>query len=69
MANPHAKWLHHGNRERRNQLFPQLEATPDLTRGEQRLAAEVAIELSEGRNVPLIARRRAFATLTVLADG
>jgi hypothetical protein len=51
------------------QLFPQLECTPDLSRGETRLAAEVAIAELTCRDVPSFVHERAFETLTVMARG
>lgn len=50
-------------------LFPQLEATPDLSRGEQRFAAEVALEGMHGRIVPAFAHKRALIALQVMAFG
>lgn len=50
-------------------LFPQLEQTPDLTRGQMRLAAEVAIDEIDGRTVDREAHERAHETLRVLARG
>jgi hypothetical protein len=54
---------------RDRQLFPSLELTPDLTRGEQRFAVEVAIAEMIGSEVPAFAHNRAFEALTVMARG
>ena len=54
---------------RKNQLFPELERTPDLTRGQARFAAEVAIAVMEGIDVPTFALQRAAETLHVMAKG
>lgn len=51
------------------QLFPALELTPDLSRGEQRLAAEVAVAELTGHDVPSFAHERAFEALVVMAKG
>jgi hypothetical protein len=50
-------------------LFPRLERTPDLNRGEMRLAAEVALAEMAADAVPAAALQRAVETLTVLAKG
>lgn len=50
-------------------LFPTLETTPDLPRGEIRLAAEVALAAFHGNIIPESARIKAFETLSVLAKG
>jgi hypothetical protein len=52
---------------RSRQLFPQLEAFPDISRGEQRLAAEVALAELRGCITPTYAHERAVAILNVLA--
>lgn len=49
--------------------LPQIAASPDLTRGEQRLAAEVAFEELHGRPVPTYAHERAVAIMLVMARG
>jgi hypothetical protein len=54
---------------RKDQIFPDLERTPDLTRGQERLAAEVALAAMTGQSVPSIAWSRAVETLTVMARG
>lgn len=54
---------------RRTQLFPRLTATPDVSRGEQRLAAEAALARLAGRDVPLDICLRASDTLEVMARG
>lgn len=51
------------------QLFPRLETTPDINRGEQRLAAEVALAEFRGEAIPGTAIMRAMQTLGVLAQG
>lgn len=56
----------------RNPVFRpmlELERTPDLSRGEQRLAAEVAITKLAGGDVPSFVHERAFDVLLVLANG
>lgn len=57
-------------------LFPSLEETPDLRRGDTRLAAEVALAILLGTFVPSdqitpfeAARLKAYETLKVLAKG
>ena len=57
-------------------LFPELEKTPDLRRGETRLAAEVCMTVILGLKVSEdqqqafeAARLMAFETLRVLAKG
>lgn len=50
-------------------LFPTLETTPDLSRGEVRLAAEVTLTVLHGLSVPENARIKAFEVLNVLAKG
>jgi hypothetical protein len=52
---------------RKAQLFPQLEASPDISRGEQRLAAEVALAELRGCITPTYAHERAVHILNVLA--
>lgn len=54
---------------RARQIFPALEATPDLRRGDQRFAAEVAVAELRGQLVPSFAHERAFETLLVMAKG
>jgi hypothetical protein len=54
---------------RSRQLFDELERTPDITRGETRLAAEVVLLELHGRDVPSFAHERAVETLAVLARG
>lgn len=56
-------------REHNRTIFPQLELTPDLNRGEWRFAAEVAVDVMHGRDVPSFAQDRALTTLRVLAKG
>lgn len=57
-------------------LFPTLENTPDLSRGQTRLAAEVALAVIRGVAIPSdqvhafeAARLNAFETLSILAKG
>lgn len=50
-------------------LFPRLEQTPDISRGEQRLVAEVMIERFEGKLVPPDAIRKALIIAEVMARG
>jgi hypothetical protein len=47
--------------------WPQPEPIVDTSRGEQRLAAEVALATSRGMHVPTFAYERALETLKVLA--
>lgn len=54
---------------RRAQLFPRLAETPDINRGEQRLAAEATLATLAGRDVPLNICLRASVTLEVMARG
>lgn len=54
---------------RKQQLFPRLEATPDINRGEQRLAAEVALAEFAGTAIPGKTIDRAMHTLTIMAHG
>ena len=62
-----APWINHGGRIRPRQIFPALEQTPDLHRGELRLAAEVAVAELRGQLVPTWVHERAFDTLNVVA--
>lgn len=57
----------YGNHFTSRRIFPELEATPDVSRGEQRLAAEVALCVLHCRDVPSFAHERAYQTLQVLA--
>lgn len=68
---PKGNWGHAGHKHRpeRDRIFSALEQTPDLSRGEIRLAAEVAVEELCGRDVPSFAHERAFSALRVLAKG
>jgi hypothetical protein len=50
-------------------LHPMLEATPDLSRGEQRLAAEIAIARLNGDKVPFDVALRARSILEIMANG
>lgn len=57
-------------------LFPHLENTPDLKRGQTRLAAEIALAVILGVFVPPdqmkafeTARLQAYETLKILAKG
>lgn len=52
-----------------DRVFLNLENTPDLVRGETRLAAEVALEVIHGVSVPSTALLKAIETLTHLAKG
>lgn len=61
--------FHRRDLNRSMQLFPALELTPDLSRGEQRLAAEVAVAELTGHDVPSFAHERAFEALVVMAKG
>jgi hypothetical protein len=56
---------------REDQLFPELEQTPDLTRGDARLAAEVLLAVLERRaqRIPETAVNRAFRIADVMANG
>lgn len=54
---------------RDRQLFPALEQTPDLNRGAERFAAEVALAELRGRDVPTFAFERACEILRVMATG
>jgi hypothetical protein len=63
-------------RKRYSHVFPILENTPDLHRGETRLAAEVAMHIIKGSNISQdqarafeAARMRMFETLNTLAKG
>jgi hypothetical protein len=58
-----------GRIKRATQLFPRLETTPDLNRGEERLAAEVALAELRYEAIPGFALERAVRTLTVMARG
>jgi hypothetical protein len=49
--------------------MPQLEATPDLSRGEQRLAAEVALAEMHAQLIPTWVHERAVEMLAVMAKG
>jgi hypothetical protein len=51
------------------QLHPQLEETPDISRGQQRLAAEVALTRLKGFPVPTDVEAVARSILQVLAKG
>ena len=59
----------YGNHFALQRVYPQLEATPDLTRGEQRLAAEVALAELRGCHVSTCAHERAVDILQVMARG
>jgi hypothetical protein len=50
-------------------LFPRLEATPDLNRGDIRLAAEVLLERLNDRPVPEFAMTRALRVAGTMARG
>lgn len=50
-------------------VFPQLVVAPDLNRGEQRLAAEVALARLRGDWTPPETFHRAVATLKAMAHG
>jgi hypothetical protein len=54
---------------RAGHVHPMLEATPDINRGEQRLAAEIAIARLNGEKVPFDAALRARSILETLAKG
>jgi hypothetical protein len=54
---------------RREQILTELEQTPDLSRGEARLAAEAALNEMARRPVPGFVLKRAVTTLRVLANG
>ena len=58
-----------GNHPSAQRYYPALEATPDLRRGEQRLAAEVALAHFRGMFVPESAHQRATVILKVMALG
>lgn len=64
-------WGHksYGYHPQHRRVFPALEATPDITRGEQRLAAEVALAQQLGLEVPNRVFNRARLILEVLAAG
>lgn len=66
-----SNWGHTGVRHPtdRHRLFPALEATPDLSRGDQRFAAEVALAELHGADVPSFAHDRAVGLLGVMARG
>lgn len=57
------------HRARYPHLFPRLEQTPDVNRGQQRFAAEVALAELAGRAVPSFAHERAVEALTIIAKG
>jgi hypothetical protein len=57
----------YGNHFRAQRVYPQLEAWPDISRGEQRLAAEVALAELRGCITPTYAHERAVQILNVLA--
>jgi hypothetical protein len=60
--------LHRASHQfRREHYYPELELVPDLTRGEQRLAAEVASAELRGEHVPTFAHERAVTILEVMA--
>lgn len=50
-------------------LFPALEMIPELSRGDMRLAVEVAIAELRAQHVPTFAHERAFETLLAMAKG
>ena len=64
-----APFRHCAPKSREAQLFPRLETTPDISRGDQRLAAEVALAEFSGEAIPGHAIHRAVRTLTVMAHG
>lgn len=49
------------------QVLPQLEAAPDLRRGETRLMAEVLMAELRGERVPLFASLKAHEVLSQVA--
>jgi hypothetical protein len=53
---------------RKTQLFPNLELSIELTRGEIRLAAELALAELSGRRIPACAWGRAFHNLKAMAE-
>lgn len=57
----------HGNHFNAQRVYPQLEAYPDINRGEQRIAAEVALAERRGCHVPTGAHEMALRILNVLA--
>jgi hypothetical protein len=66
MSNPNARWPLNP-KYRSAQIFAALEATPDINRGEQRLAAEVALAQLRDQEVSGPAFSRAFHILETLA--
>jgi hypothetical protein len=56
------------HRTRRDQLYPDLAKQPDISRGEQRLAAEVVLALMDGEPVPAGVAVRADEILRALAQ-
>lgn len=67
MSNTYAQWPVLRGRIRARQLFPRLEETPDINRGEQRLAAEVALAVMVGRGPSPAVVERGFCILETLA--
>jgi len=54
---------------RKRQLFPSLEATPDLRRGEIRFANEALLAALEGKAIPAQFLLRAMIIARTLAEG
>jgi hypothetical protein len=68
---PKGDWGH-GSRPwhpERDRLFPVLEHTPDLTRGEVRFASEVMLLAISGLYVPEPILQRALSIAHVMAEG
>lgn len=56
-------------RDRNPALFPDFERAPDLSRGDQRLAAEVVLAELAGTDVPSFVHERAVTILATIARG
>jgi hypothetical protein len=59
----------HGEWDGARWIYPKLEAVPDFTRGDVRLAAEVLDALIQGQDVPTYAHERVSRIIPVLARG